>query len=311
MNRFKTISQQFLFYILILILSIILSSCAARDLSYEDTVTDPSGQEITVPDEINSIAVLAPSLVETVVDMGQGDKIIAYDTDSKGLDGLKEDAEILDIMSPDVEKLVELKPDVLLVTNLTYADQPDAFQPLIDAGTTVVTVPTAESIDEIKEDITFLGTLFGEEDKSTEIINTMESEIDKIKSVGEGIKDKKTVYFEISPAPDMYSFGSNVYLDEMLNIIGANNILENEDGWIGVTEEAVVSGNPDVILSNFDANGNPVTEILARPGWNNINAVKNGQVYYIDNMSSSLPNENIVKALKEMAKAIYPEYYSE
>ena len=37
--------------------------------------------------------------------------------------------------------------------------------------------------------------------------------------------------------------------------------------------------------------------------------MQNGGVYTIDNKTSSLPNENIVQALKEMAKAVYPDLY--
>ena len=40
-------------------------------------------------------------------------------------------------------------------------------------------------------------------------------------------------------------------------------------------------------------------------------AVKDKQVYYIDNIASSIPNHNIVKALKEMAKAVYPDKYKD
>ena len=40
-----------------------------------------------------------------------------------------------------------------------------------------------------------------------------------------------------------------------------------------------------------------------------MSAIQNKQVYYIDNMSSSLSNHNIVKALDEMAKAVYPDAY--
>ena len=53
----------------------------------------------------------------------------------------------------------------------------------------------------------------------------------------------------------------------------------------------------------------PVGEILARPGWEGVTAVQNGGVYTMDNKISSLPNENIVQALKEMAKAVYPDLY--
>ena len=95
----------------------------------------------------------------------------------------------------------------------------------------------------------------------------------------------------------------------MIDLIGAENVLAGQEGWLSVEEESVVSANPDVILTNVNYIEDPVGEILARPGWEGVTAVQNGGVYTIDNKNSSLPNENIVQALKEMAKAVYPDLY--
>lgn len=95
----------------------------------------------------------------------------------------------------------------------------------------------------------------------------------------------------------------------MIEIIGATNVLASEEGWISVSEETAVAADPDVILTNVNYIENPVEEIKSRAGWENMKAIKNNDVYYIDNMSSSLPNHNIVKALEEMAKAVYPDKY--
>lgn len=95
----------------------------------------------------------------------------------------------------------------------------------------------------------------------------------------------------------------------MIELIGATNVLGNEQSWISVSEEAVIAANPDVIITNVNYIENPIDEIKSRAGWENINAIKNNEVYYVDNMASSLPNHNIIKALEEMAKAIYPDIY--
>ena len=44
---------------------------------------------------------------------------------------------------------------------------------------------------------------------------------------------------------------------------------------------------------------------------NKLKAVKDNNVYFIDKNASSLSTHNIVVALKEMAKAVYPEYYGD
>ena len=71
-----------------------------------------------------------------------------------------------------------------------------------------------------------------------------------------------------------------------------------------------MAANPDVILTNVNYLEDPVGEILSRDGWNAVTAVSQKQVYAIDNMASSLANQNIVKALDQMAKAVYPEQYN-
>ena len=72
----------------------------------------------------------------------------------------------------------------------------------------------------------------------------------------------------------------------------------------------MVAANPDVIFTNVNYIDNPVEEILGRDGWAGVAAVANGQVYSVDNMSSSLPNENIITAMTQMAQALYPDYYT-
>ena len=272
---------------------------------------DPSGAEINVPEQIDSIVVLAPSLAEMVVALGQGHKIIGYDTNSIGLEGLPADLPALDTVNPDMEQLMALHPDVLMVSNLSLYDAENPYKQLVDNGVCVVCVPTSDSIADIQDDIVFVAAILKEGDKGQAIIAEMQQEIDRIAAIGAGITEKKSVYFEISAAPYMYSFGTGVFLNEMIELIGAENILAAQEGWLGVEEESVVQANPDVILTNVNYIDDPVREIKDRSGWDALKAVQNGAVYYIDNMASSLPNQNVIKALEQMAKAVYPEYYNQ
>ena len=107
----------------------------------------------------------------------------------------------------------------------------------------------------------------------------------------------------------MYSFGNNVYLNEMIELIGAENILADQEGWITVEGETVAAANPDVIFTNVTYTDDPVQEILDRDGWAGISAIKNKSVYTVDNNASSQPNHNIIKAMRQMAEILYPDYY--
>lgn len=277
----------------------------------EKPTEDRSGAPISLPDEIDSIAVMAPSIAETVVDLGCGDLITAIDTQTEAyaLEGVPAGLPAFDMQAPDTEALAALEPDVVFVSGVSVIEGENMFQPLVDMGVCIVSIPTSSSIAAVEEDITFLAACLGRAEEGRQIVSGMQAEIDAIAAIGETVTDRKTVYFEISAAPYCYSFGEGVFLNEMIDLIGAENVLAGQEGWLSVEEESVVSANPDVILTNVNYIEDPVGEILARPGWEGVTAVQNGGVYTIDNKNSSLPNENIVQALKEMAKAVYPDLY--
>ena len=185
----------------------------------------------------------------------------------------------------------------------------DPFKPVTDLGIPVAYIPSSESIEEIYNDTMFISKVLKEEAKGQEIVDNMKEKIADIKAIGDTITDKKSVYFEIGAAPYMYSFGKGVFLNEMIELIGATNALGDQESWVSVSDEAVLAANPDVIITNVNYIEAPVDEIKTRSGWGSIKAIQNDEVYYVDNMKSSLPNHNIIIALEEMAKAVYPDKY--
>ena len=290
--------------------SSVVSSSSSAAATSKPTV-DPSGASVSIPDSIDSIVCLSPAVNEVLAAVGMGDKIVAYDTQSVGLEGLTADVPTFDMLKPDMEMLAVLKPDVLFVSNMTFYDQSNPYEQLMQQGVCVLCVPSADSIADIQESVRFIASAVGEAEKGETLVSEMQQEIDRIAALGKTITEKKSVYFEIGAAPNLYSFGSGVFLNEMLELIGAENVFAGQEGWIAVEGESVAAANPDVILTNVNYVEEPVAEILSRDGWAGVSAVQNSQVYYIDNMSSSLSNHNIVKALDEMAKAVYPDVYGE
>lgn len=273
--------------------------------------TDPSGASITIPEQVDTIVALAPSINETLVALGLAEKIVGYDLQSVGIAGLPESVPTFDTVNPDVEQLTALAPDMLLVSSLSLYDQEAPYQPLIDAGVCVVCVPTSVSIENVRSDIRFLAAALSVPDEGERVVNEMDAELDRISAMVAEVpeEERKSVYFEISPAPYLYSSGSDTYLHEMIELAGGKNVLSDQSGWISVEGETVVAANPDVIFTNVNYTEAPVEEILGREGWAGVSAVMNKNVYQIDNMASSLPNQNIVKAVEQMAKALYPERF--
>ena len=270
---------------------------------------DREGNSITLPQTINKIISMGPSNTEILEALGFGDKIIAADEYSNNVSGIKSDIPMFSMMNPDNEQIINLQPDIIFVTGMTKAGGDDPFKLVSEAGICVIYIPSSLSIDGIKEDIKYIAAVIGAQSKGNQIISDMEKEIDNIKKIANTISDKKSVYFEIAAAPWMYSFGSGVFLNEMIELIGARNIFADLKEWVSIADEAVLEANPDVILTSVNYVENPIDEIKSRSGWDVTTAVKNNDVYYIDTDLSNRPSQNIIKAMKEMAKAIYPDKY--
>lgn len=294
--------------ILALVLVFMLATVGCSQKS--KTIKDREGNDVTLPKKMDRIISTAPSNTEVLVDLGLADKLVAVDKYSTDIEGINKDIEKIDFLNPDAEAIIALNPDIIIASghNKTGSSE-DPFKLIKEAGISVVYIPSSESIQGIYDDIMFLADITDKKEKGQQIVDNMKKEVDKIKAIGETIKDKKKVYFEIGPAPNLYSFGNSTFLNEMIELVGAENVFKEEKAWISPSEESVIDKNPDVILTNVGYIKNPLDEIKSRNGWNNITAVKDNKVFLIDKNASSRPSHHAIKALKEMAVAIYPESY--
>ena len=293
---------------LIMTLSIfVLSGCSSQT---DRMVTDREGTEVNIPTKIEKIISTAPLNTEVLMALGLGDKLVAIDKYSTDIEGINTELPQIDFLNPDAETIIGLEPDIVIASghNKTGSAE-DPFKAISEAGIPVVYIPSSDSIDGIYKDIEFIADVVNERSKGKEIVDDMKAQVEEIKAIGDTITDKKSVYFEISPAPYLSSFGKSTFLNEMIEIIGAKNIFENEEGWVSPTAEAIIDANPDVIITNAGYMENPTEEIKSRDAWENINAIKNNEVYLVDQNASSRPSQNVIKALEQMAKAVYPEHY--
>lgn len=273
---------------------------------------DRSGNPITVPDKVSTIISMAPSVTQELVELGLGDRIIACDTQSPSYTkGLKDGIPQFDMMAPDQEKIIALKADIVFTSGMSSQGGEDAYKAVRDAGICVADIPSSTSIKGIGEDIRFVGDCVGKSSEAKKMADDMNSEVSEIKAISSKITDKKKVLFEIAESPEIYSAGKNTYIDEIISDIGAENACADQDSWCSVTDESAVAANPDVILTNVNYVKDAVADIKALDGWKEVSAVKNGEVYYIDNAASSLPNGHITDAMKEMAKDVYPDAYKD
>lgn len=289
----------------VLALALLLTVTAFAEVPAEDR----AGNAIAVPAEVNRIISLAPSTTQVLEALGLTDRLVAVDTQTPMyVEGTSELPQF-DMMAPDVEQIAALEPDVVFTSGMSYLDD-NPFAALTEMGVCVIEIPSSESIAAVEEDIAFIAACLGKDAEGQAIVDEMQAKIDELAAIGTAIEDRKTVLFEISALPYIYSFGAGTFLDEMITLIGAENVMGDQAGWLAVNEEDAVAANPDVILTNVNYIEDSVGEILSRAGWDTVTAVVNQDVHYIDNGASSLPNQHIVDAMIEMAVAVYPEAYA-
>lgn len=286
-------------------------TAAETESADADSVIDREGNLVDVPAEINTIISAAPSVTEILAGLGLADKIIAADVYSADVDGIDPAVCTLDFYNLNTEELVALAPDVIIINGISDNGDTDPYAELKAAGTNVIYIPSAVSLDGIKDDIAFLAAYTRTSDKGDELIGTIDSCISDISAKAANITDKKSVYFEISAAPYLYTTGSGTFLNEIIELVGAENIYGGEEGWISNSDETVIAGDPDVILTSVAYDGYDFNEITAREGWDVLTAVKNGAVYQVGANETSRASQHVVDGINEIASAIYPEVYGE
>lgn len=262
--------------------------------------------------EVGRIISTSPSNTEILVGLGLTDKIVAVDKYSTDIEGLNADIPQLELSNPDAETILALAPDLIITSEINHVGNAEnPFSMLEESGIDVLYIPTSTSIEGIYSDIEKIAAATGTTAQGEALINGMKEKISAISEIAKTIpeSERKTVYFEISPAPSLFSFGKETFLNEMIELIGATNIFGNETGWISPSEETILKDNPDVILSNVNYIENPIEEIKGRAGWENLTAVKENQIFMINTNAASRPSQNVIIALEEMAQAIYPNYY--
>lgn len=272
-------------------------------------IADREGGMVQVPDSVNTIISTAPSITEILTGLGAGGKIIAADMYSSDVDGVDPSVCTLDFYNLNIEELIALAPDVIIISGMSMGGADDPYAALKEAGINVIYVPTSESINSVKLDIEFLAGYIGETEKGAQLIADIDAAVADITEKAARVTKKKTVYFEMGAAPYLYTCGKGTFIDEIINLIGAENIYGGEDGWLSNSEETVIAADPDVIISNVQYDGYDFSEIKTRAGWENIAAVKNGEVYSVSANATSRPSQNIVDGIYEVARAVYPNIF--
>lgn len=273
----------------------------AAQTVYPLTLKDSTGTDVVFEKAPERITTIAPSETEVVYAIGAGDKVFGVDEYSDYPEEAKTKTKVGD-MNINVEALLATKPDVVFAHSGMQSKTIEELRKL----NIKVFASDPKTLDEVMTKIEAVGQIMNLQDGAAKVTDLMSTELKQVTDALQGVPAKK-VYMEFSPG---WTVGSGEYMNELVTLAGGDNVSKEQTGWFEVDPENVIKANPEVIIYAQDGGdlGKSLVEgIEKRPGFDQIDAVKNKQMFGVDNNSISRVGPRLTKVLLEMAKAIHPE----
>jgi iron complex transport system substrate-binding protein len=192
----------------------------------------------------------------------------------------REKPRISAFLSAKTDKILELKPDLVL----GFSDlQADISKDLVKAGLNVV-IFNQRSVAEIFNMILILSSLVGESEKGKGLVKRLEDNISEIQKASKTFKRRPRVYFEEWDEPMISGIR---WVSELVEIAGGEDVFREKSfshdakGRIIADAGEVLGRDPEVILASWCGKKFRPERVCARPGWDKVSAVKEGQLHEI------------------------------
>jgi len=256
--------------------------------------------------------------------LGLGKYVIGVDTFSNyplEVVKLKKEGKIADIgnfWNPDIEKIIKLKPDLVVADAGAHAKILEKFEEL-KLPVIYVHGGAATNAEDITKDIMLLGLIFNTLDSAQRLVSEIRSQINYVvtKLNNANASKVKVLILLGPPSMGLWSTGSGTFINYLIEVAGGANILSKYHSWIQVGYEEIVKGNPDVIIITVmgtKETAQKIIEELEKTPLASTNAVKNHKVYVLIGEADDIitrPSPRIIEALNMLAKILHPEIFGE
>ncbi|MCK5653721.1 MAG: ABC transporter substrate-binding protein [Dehalococcoidia bacterium] len=276
-------------------------------------ITDDHGRTVNIAETPERIVSLAPSITEILFALGLGDKVVGItdycDYPEELLDKI-EIGEIQRVGAPfpgfNLETIVDLQPDVAFAIGATV---PYYVNDLEGYGIAAV-VLDAKDIDGIFHDIELVGEVTGKEAEAAALNADLEEQISEIVATVANALTPSIFYgADVSDPTVPWTAGNGTFIDAFITLAGGENIAGEVDGWTTFSLEVLVNANPDIIVLGGALWGISAEDVTSHPAWQDIDAVKNGKVFAIDDTPLVRPGPRIADGLELLAGLIHPELF--
>ncbi len=275
------------------------ASGAERKPLFPVTVRAANGP-VTIQKRPQRIVSLSPTATETLFAVGAGSQVVAVDA----LSNYPAEAPRTQLSGyrPNVEAIVGYRPDLVVVRS-----DGGVVGKLTGLGIPVLLDPEAASLPDAYRQIRQLGHATGYPKKADALVLSMRKQIDTtVKSVGDRGRGL-SLYHELTV--DYYSATSKTFIGQIYALFGLKNIADAAASagvaYPKLSAEHVLVSNPDLIfLADAKCCGQGLDSVAARPGWANLKAVQQRQVFALDDDVVSRWGPRVVLFAKQVAAAV-------
>ncbi|HVM72250.1 MAG TPA: cobalamin-binding protein [Anaerolineales bacterium] len=294
-------------FVTILAAALLLTACAPAAAK---TRMDGLNRPVELQGIPKRIVSLAPSNTEILFAIGAGKQVVGRDSFSNYP---AQAASVQDIGGStgkyDTEAIVALKPDLVLAGEINTPELVNSLQKL---GLTVYYLPNPTTLEGMFANLETVGQLTGHSSEAGVLVKSLTARVAAVDARIKTATTSPAVYYELDATDPTkpYTAGPGTFVDLLLTRAGGNNVGKSlKSQWAQISLEQLVVANPSIIILGDAAYGTTPDALKQRAGWGSLAAVKNGQIYPIDDNLISRPGPRLVDGLEALAKLLHPEVY--
>lgn len=289
-----------------ILLAVLLWRLLAVPHAHAATLPDMLGRPVTIPDGPLRLVSLAPSLTEIVFALGRGDWLVGVTEFSDYPPAAGSKPRIGGPMTPDLERVVQLRPDLVLAT--TEGNPRDKVAEITRLGIPVFAVKP-DGYAGVLASIRTLGRLLRAEVEAAALSQEMERRTAAIRRAVGG-RPRPRVLYLVWTDP-LIAAGPSTFIHDLIGMAGGENVVrERAVPYPRLSWEEVLVSAPEVILVATHVGGGD--RPLNGGGWNawpSIPAVRTGRIIALPGDTIHRPGPRVVDGLERLARAIHPEAF--
>jgi iron complex transport system substrate-binding protein len=269
-------------------------------------VTDELGRKIQIPQTIHRVVSLAPSVTETLYALGVQDRLVGDSDYCDYPPEAKQKPHVGGTISPSIETIASLHPDVVLVTKgINRLDTVNSLASLGIPSYAMDPHSVAEILTSAQRLAELMGAAQAGDTLATELRRQLAETHERIASY-----PPRRVLYVVWPQP-LISIGQDTFMADALRYSGAISIVNEPQSWPQISLEEVARQQPEFLVfsgSHMASASVNIDALAESPGWRILKAV---QEHRYANTSDAIERTSprIVSAIADLARQFHPEAF--